>query len=240
MRRSGAPRRRAGVHAAVEHELAVDGHVLESLCEAARLLVGGEVVHGIGVEDRDVGRHARSHEAAVGEAEALRGQRGHVAHALRQAEHAELAHVDGEVARERPPAARVRPLADEDAVAAGGVARGAASIARTFSSLPKCTSAEAESPRVGAALAVDVDRPLALARREVGDRHAVEHDRVPLDRHVVEAVGARLLELDAQALAQVGVAQPRDRRLGPAGVRPAGQQRVQVRGAREIRDRCRA
>ncbi len=88
--------------------------------------------------------------------------------------------------------------------------------------------------RVGAALAVDVDRPLALTLREVGDRHAVEHHRVPLDRHVVEAVGPRLLELDAQALAQVGVAEPRDDRLRPAGVHPTWQQRVQVRGTREI------
>ena len=53
----------------------------------------------------------------------------------------------------------------------------------------------------------------------------------------MEAVGALVLDLDAQALAQRRVAQPLDRRLAAADVHPARQERVQVRGAGEVRIR---
>ena len=119
------------------------------------------------------------------------------------------------------PAARVRPLADEDAVAPGrvrGVLHGRAHVLL----VAEVHERGSRESGVGAALALDVDRAFPLARREVGHRDAVDHELVPLDRHVVEAVRAGLLELDAQPLAQTGIAQPPMMASGPPACTQAG------------------
>jgi len=53
----------------------------------------------------------------------------------------------------------------------------------------------------------------------------------------VVPVAADVLELVAEPLAERRVAEPRDRRVGAARHRPARQERVQVRGAGQVRVR---
>ena len=188
----------------------------------------------LGVEERDVGGHARAQQAAVGKAEPLRRQRRHLAHAL-PGEDPELAHVDGEVARERAPAARVRPVADEDPVAAGGVRRVRHRRPHVLLVAEWCTSAE----RRGSASASSSQTKSigALARRapRLGDRASVDA------RPLTSPSGSRGSRRSPRprsrrAAARAGrVAQPLERRRAAADVHPARQERVQVRGAGEVR-----
>src|SRR5436190_16479855 len=91
----------AGVLLILEQHLAVDDRV----CDAFRGLLdtpaaGREVVHNLflaalhggGIEDRDVGRHARPQQAAVIEAKGRCRVEGQTAHRLLQAHHLLLAH----------------------------------------------------------------------------------------------------------------------------------------------------
>ncbi len=64
--------------AVVHDESAVDGDVGNPFGNAPRLLVRRRVAHGLGVEADEVGDHPGPDEPAVGEAEPLRRERGHL------------------------------------------------------------------------------------------------------------------------------------------------------------------
>ena len=83
-----------------------------------RLVVGGDVADRRRVEDDDVGGVADGERAAAGEAEIARREAGHLPDRGLEREEADLAAVVAEHARERAPQARVRLLADGNAVGA--------------------------------------------------------------------------------------------------------------------------
>jgi len=135
----------------------------------------------------------------------------------------ELAHVDGEVPRERPPAPRVRPVADQDAVGAARVTRVLHDRAHVLLVADVVRRREREAA-VGAELAVHVDWPTAGLLGPLRDRAAAGDDERPVHRHAVVAVGAHVLQFVAEPLAQVGIAQPREswRPRRPPSPSPAG------------------
>src|SRR3954463_11059566 len=69
-----------GELAFAQHELAVDQHVFDADRCLVRLLERGAIDHRLWIETRDVGKHARLHQAAIGEPHAGRGERRHLAH----------------------------------------------------------------------------------------------------------------------------------------------------------------
>ena len=69
----------AGHFAFFDHRHAVHQDIIHALGELVGLLEGGYVLDGGGVEDDDVGAHALLEHAAIGEAHALRRQRGEFA-----------------------------------------------------------------------------------------------------------------------------------------------------------------
>ena len=66
------------------------------------------------IEDRDVGLHPFAQDAAIGEADPLRGKRRHLADRVLERDHLQLPHVAAEHARERAVAARMRARLAED------------------------------------------------------------------------------------------------------------------------------
>ena len=86
-----------------------------ALRELVRLLEGGEVANGCGIEDDDVGPHALFEDAAIGEAHALSGQGAELADGILQSERVLLADILAQDAREGAVGARVRMLLAEQA-----------------------------------------------------------------------------------------------------------------------------
>src|SRR5712664_4686105 len=106
-------RARARELALLEHDFSIHQHVLDAEGGLMRLLKGRAVDHRRWIEDRDIGVHARTHEAAVDEADALRRERRHLPH--RELERHELlvAHVAAQDAGKRAVRAGVRALLAE-------------------------------------------------------------------------------------------------------------------------------
>src|SRR6267143_6001266 len=63
-----------------QYHLPVHRHVLDPHRRLVRLFKGRAIDHGRRIEDRDVGVHPGPHEVAIGEPNALRGQRRHLPH----------------------------------------------------------------------------------------------------------------------------------------------------------------
>jgi hypothetical protein len=105
-----APRARAGGRGVAQHGRARDPDVGDPVRQAGRLLERG-AVGDVRREQHEVGDHAGPDEAAVGQAEALGRQGGHVPDRLLQREPALVARDAPEIAREGAEAARVRPAA---------------------------------------------------------------------------------------------------------------------------------
>src|SRR6266850_7260848 len=106
-----------GAHAVVvDDEGAVDDHVGDAGRVAVRVGIGGLVLDGGGVEDREVGEVAGLHQAALAQADALGRHAGHLVHRGLEREDLALARVLAEHFGERAVRARVR-LAGPIAVA---------------------------------------------------------------------------------------------------------------------------
>ena len=101
------PRPRAGRLAVAPHNLAVDQNGFDSLRRLDRLLESGGLVD-LRIEDRDVGRVTRLEHAAVGEAEGLGGETGHLVDGGFQRKKPKLARVVSEDSRKRAPQPRMR------------------------------------------------------------------------------------------------------------------------------------
>src|SRR4029077_13301041 len=106
------------------------------------------------------------------EAEPLARERGQLADRLLPAEDPELAHVHGEVARKRSVRTGMRPLADEDPVAAAGVRRVRHDRAHVLLVADVGDARDSEL-LLDEELAEEVDRPPARLRGRV--RHASPH-----------------------------------------------------------------
>src|SRR5438132_12678923 len=78
----GSTRSRPGVLPPVEHNLAINDHVFNSLAVLKRLIVGRLVYNLLRVEQREVGETSGPDEAAVQEAEFGRVERSHLAHGV--------------------------------------------------------------------------------------------------------------------------------------------------------------
>src|SRR6266545_2187470 len=75
----------------LQHHLSIHEPVLNPDRGLMRLLERGAIDHGRRIEDGDIGEHAGPHEAAIGETDALRGERRHLAHRELQREQLEIA-----------------------------------------------------------------------------------------------------------------------------------------------------
>ncbi len=118
-----APGEDARVTALVHDDLPVHDHLLDADRELLRLAPRGRRLHGLRVEDDDVGLEAVAEEPAVGQAQALGGERRHLADGVRQAEPALLADELGQDDRERAVGPRAGIVPDQDRVAADHVER---------------------------------------------------------------------------------------------------------------------
>ena len=183
-----------------------------------------------------------------GKTEPLGGQGGHLPDRLLEGEDPELADVDAEVARERAPASRVGLLADEDAVAAGHVRRvghdrpDVLLVADVGDRARRRADRRRRARRRGRSVASP--RPRPPRQRSAHEAAVLASSRTPeismrdqSSGPAVEAVGARLLHLHPDALAQRRVGEARDRRVGPAGMHPARRIGVQCGRAGEVRVR---
>src|SRR5215470_773602 len=98
---------RAAVTSLLDHDLAVDDHVIDSGGVLLRLLEGRAVGDGLLVKDHDVGGHSGPQQAAIPQLESLRGQRTHLADGFFQPDQPLLADVNAEDARVVAEATRV-------------------------------------------------------------------------------------------------------------------------------------
>ena len=92
----------------IDHWHAVHQDVLHSFRKLIGIVEGRAVAHGGGIEDYDVGPHAGFEDSAIGQAHALRGQRGELADGIFQGQNFFFADILGQNARERSVGARVR------------------------------------------------------------------------------------------------------------------------------------
>ncbi len=136
----GPGRGDAGVLAVVDGQVAVDGDVADAVAEGVGLGVGGPVKHPVRVEDDQVGGHAGSNRAAVGQTQAPGWHAGHLPHSRLQRQYPLLAHVAAEHPHERAVAARVRHAAqarvNRPAVAGDRHQRWASTVRTSASSMP--------------------------------------------------------------------------------------------------------
>src|SRR3954465_8597566 len=91
---SNRPSRQRIPHRAVaQHDLAVHHDIDDPLPKLVRLLVRREIAHVRFVEHDDVCFHPRTQNAAIADADAIRGLRRHLAHRLFEREELLVAHV---------------------------------------------------------------------------------------------------------------------------------------------------
>src|SRR2546425_11222973 len=99
--------------ALLEHHFSIHQHVLNADRCLMWLLKRRAVDHARRIEDRDVRVHARTHEAAVDEADALRCERRHLPHREFERHEFLVAHVAAQDAGKRAVGAGVRALFPE-------------------------------------------------------------------------------------------------------------------------------
>src|SRR2546422_8158498 len=96
-----------------QYHLSVDEHVFDSDGGLVRPLERRAIDHRRRIENRDVGVHARLHEATMSETDALGGERRHLPNRELEREQLEIARVVAQNARERAVGARVSGLRAE-------------------------------------------------------------------------------------------------------------------------------
>src|SRR5213593_2857520 len=94
-------RTRAGELAVPQYHLSVHQHVLDAERGLMRLLERGAIDDRRRIENGDVCIHARTHEAAIDETDALSGERRHLAHRKLEGHEFFIAHVAAQDAGER-------------------------------------------------------------------------------------------------------------------------------------------
>ena len=129
------PWQRPGVAAVVDHQRAVDGHVVDTHRVLLWVVEGGRGVHRVGVEQDQVRFCAVADEAAVGEAKALREPRRSSCGRLPPARTARRCAQTGTARRIGAVGSRVGAAAGEDGVSADHLG-GWDAISRMFSKLP--------------------------------------------------------------------------------------------------------
>src|SRR5581483_8545792 len=84
----------------------------------ARIFIRRGVLKRIRIKDDQIRHHARTHNAALEKSQTLCRRRGHVPNAFFPRQQSQIAHVMRQKPRVRAPTARMRHLADHNAVAA--------------------------------------------------------------------------------------------------------------------------
>src|SRR5213596_2042883 len=105
-----AARTGAGELSFLQYRLSVDQHVLDADRRLMRLLERSAVDDRRWIEDGDVRKHARTHQATIGEAHALRRERRHLAHGELERKELLVARIVAKDPREGTVGARVRGL----------------------------------------------------------------------------------------------------------------------------------
>src|SRR5467141_3935962 len=94
----------------LQYHLPIHEYVLDADRGLVRLLERRAIDHRRRVEHGDVGVHARPHEAAIGQADALRGERRHLAHRELQREQLQVPRIVSQDPRECAVGAGMRGL----------------------------------------------------------------------------------------------------------------------------------
>src|SRR5581483_3187685 len=101
--------------APLDHRHALHQQILYADRQLIRLLECRDVMNLLGIEDRDVGPETLLENAAISEAQSLRGQRSELADRVLQCQSMLLAHVLAQYPWKRAVGARVRVLLAENA-----------------------------------------------------------------------------------------------------------------------------
>ena len=131
----------------IDHGDAVHQDVFHSFGKLIGIVEGGAVADGGGIEDDHVGPHAGFEHSAIGEAHALRGQRGEFADRIFEGQNFFFADIFGQDARERSVGARVGMRLAENSFGRGAFG-----------------------------IVVDGDPGLLQGERDIGLRHAEDGD----------------------------------------------------------------